>query len=163
VRRIRTREKEVVRSGQNKYYIETRVKERIDMKNVTAKDIMTKPVVSARKYASARDIALQIFSGLYSGMPVTDEDGKVIGVVTEYDLLAQVGKGRQLVKLTAEAIMTSKTVTVDVKTPVNEVLNIMMDKDVNRVPVTENGRLVGIISRSDILKNYVETDFVTYS
>ena len=90
-------------SCQNKYYIEKRlydflekidlmserrVKERIDMKNVTAKDIMTKPVVSAKKHASARDIALKILSGLYSGMPVTDEDGKVIGVVTEYDLLA---------------------------------------------------------------------------
>ena len=132
------------------------------MKNVTAKDIMTKPVVSAKKHASARDIALKIISGLYSGMPVTNEDGKVIGVVTEYDLLAQVGKGRQLVKLTAEDIMTKKTVTVDVNTPLNEVLNIMMDKDVIRVPVTENDRLVGVIARSDILRNYVESDFITY-
>jgi CBS domain-containing protein len=143
--------------------LKQRVKERIDMKNVIAKDIMTRPVVAAKKYASAKDIALQILSGLYSGMPVTDEDGKVIGVVSEYDLLAQVGKGRQLVKLTAEAIMTKKTVTVDVTTPLNEVLNIMMDKDVIRVPVTENGRLVGIIARSDILRNYIESDFVTYS
>jgi CBS domain-containing protein len=133
------------------------------MKNITAKDIMTKPVVAAKKHASARDIALQILKGLYSGMPVTDEDGKVIGVVTEYDLLAQVGKGRQLVKLTAQDIMTTKAVTVDVNTPLNEVLNIMMNKDVIRVPVTENGRLVGVIARSDILRNYIESDFITYS
>jgi len=133
------------------------------MNHVTAKDIMTKPVVAAKKHASARDIAHQILSGLYSGMPVTEEDGKVIGVVTEYDLLAQVSMGRQLVKLTAEDIMTKKTVTVDVNTPLKEVLKIMMDKDVIRVPVTENGRLVGVIARSDILRNYLELDFISYA
>jgi CBS-domain-containing membrane protein len=133
------------------------------MKKVTAGDIMTKPVVAARKHASARDIALQILSGLYSGMPVTDEDGKVAGIVTEYDLLAQVGKGRQLSKLTAQDIMTTKTVTVDVNTPLNEVVNLMMDKDVIRVPVTKHGRLAGVIARSDILRNYIESDFITYS
>jgi predicted transcriptional regulator len=133
------------------------------MKKVTAGDIMTKLVVAARKHASARDIALKILSELYSGMPVTDEDGKVIGVVTEYDLLAQVGKGRQLAKLTAQDIMTTKTVTVDINTPLNEVVNLMMDKDVIRVPVTENGRLAGVIARSDILRNYLEADFITYS
>ena len=132
------------------------------MKNVTARDIMTKPVVAARKHASAKDIALQILSGLYSGMPVTDESGKVIGVVTEYDLLAQLGKGRQLAKLTAKDIMTEKAVTVDVNTPLNEVLNLMLNKDVIRIPVTEDGRLVGVIARSDILRNYIESDFITY-
>jgi len=59
--------------------------------------------------------------------------------------------------------MTKKTVTVDVNTPLNEVLNILMDKDVIRVPVTEKDRLVGVIARSDVLRNYVEQDFITYS
>jgi CBS domain-containing protein len=133
------------------------------MKNVTAKDIMTRPVVSAKKHAIARDIVFQLLTGGYSGMPVTEEDGKVIGVVTEYDLLAQIATGRQLRKLTAQDVMTKKTVTVDVNTPLNEVLNIMLDKDVIRVPVTREGRLVGIIARSDILRNFIESDFNTYS
>ncbi len=133
------------------------------MKNLTAKDIMTRPVVSAKKHAIARDIVFQILTGRYSGMPVTEEDGKVIGVVTEYDLLAQIATGRQLRKLTAQDVMTKKTVTVDVNTPLNEVLNIMLAKDVIRVPVTRDGRLVGIIARSDILRNFIESDFNTHS
>ncbi len=58
------------------------------MKDLKAKDLMTRPVISARKNASARDIALQLLSGLYSGMSVTDDDGKVIGIVTGFDLRA---------------------------------------------------------------------------
>ncbi len=132
------------------------------MKDMKAKDIMMRPVVSARKNASARDIALQILSGLYSGMPVTDENGKVIGVVTEFDLLCQIFEGKEIVKLTAEDVMQKEPKTVDVNTPLNEVLNIMMENFIIRIPVTEDGRLVGIIARCDILKVYIEPEFSTY-
>jgi CBS domain-containing protein len=132
------------------------------MKDMKAKDIMMRPVVSARKNASARDIALQILSGLYSGMPVTDENGKVIGVVTEFDLLGQVFERKELVKLTAEDIMQKEPRTVDVNTPLKEVMEIMLENFIIRIPVTEEGRLVGIIARCDILKIYIEPEFATY-
>lgn len=51
-------------------------------KELKAADIMVRPVVSARTRASARDIALQLLTGLYSGMPVTDDEGRVVGVIT---------------------------------------------------------------------------------
>ena len=54
---------------------------------------MTRPAISARKDTPAKDIAFEIFYGFFSGMPVTDENGKVIGVVTELDLLKQVRCG----------------------------------------------------------------------
>lgn len=132
------------------------------MKDLKAKDIMTRPVVSARTNASARDIAMQVLSGLYSGMPVTDEDGKVIGVVTEFDLLGQVCEGRELVKLTAGDVMTKNPITVDVNTSLNDLLKSMMESNIVRVPVTEEGRLVGIIARCDILRAFIEPEFVTY-
>jgi CBS domain-containing protein len=132
------------------------------MKDLKAKDIMTRPVVSARKNASARDIAMQVLSGLYSGMPVTDENGKVIGVVTEFDLLGQVCEGRELVKLTAGDVMTKNPITVDVNTSLNDLLKSMMENNIVRVPVTEEGRLVGIIARCDILRAFIEPEFVTY-
>jgi CBS domain-containing protein len=132
------------------------------MKDLKAKDIMMRPVVSARKNASARDIALQILSGLYSGMPVTDENEKVIGVVTEFDLLGQAFEGRELVKLTAEDVMQKEPKTVDVNTPLKDVLKIMLENSIIRIPVTEEGRLVGIIARCDILKVYIEPEFATY-
>ncbi len=132
------------------------------MKDLKAKDIMTRPVVSARKNASARDIAMQVLSGLYSGMPVTDEDGKVIGIVTEFDLLGQVCEGQELVKLTAGDVMTKNPITVDVNTSLNDVLKNMMENNIVRVPVTEEGRLVGIVARCDILRAFIEPEFVTY-
>jgi CBS domain-containing protein len=132
------------------------------MKDLKAKDIMTRPVVSARKNASARDIAMQVLSGLYSGMPVTDENGKVIGVVTEFDLLGQVCEGRELVKLTAGDVMTKNPITVDVDTSLNDLLKSMMENNIVRIPVTEEGRLVGIIARCDILRAFIEPEFVTY-
>jgi len=132
------------------------------MKTLKARDVMTRPVVSARKNASARDIAMQILSGLYSGMPVTDESGKVIGVVTEFDLLSKVREGKELVKLTAEDVMTKDPVTVDENKPMEEVLNTMIENNVIRIPVTSQGRLTGVIARCDILRTYIEPEFVTY-
>ncbi len=132
------------------------------MKDLKAKDVMTRPVVSARRHASARDIAMQLLSGLYSGIPVTDENGKVIGVVTEFDLLKQIMEGKDLVTLKAEEVMTRDTITVDVDTPLTEVLRTMMEKNIIRIPVTNEGCLSGIIARCDILKAHIEPEFVTY-
>ena len=61
-----------------------------------AGELMTRPVVAAKKNATVRDISFQLLTGLYSGMPVTDDDGKVIGMVTEFDILAQIEKGKEL-------------------------------------------------------------------
>jgi len=132
------------------------------VKDLKAKDIMTRPVVSARKNASARDIAMQVLAGLYSGMPVTDEDGRVIGVVTEFDLLKQVYEGRELVKLTAGDVMTKTPISVDVNASVDEILKTMMENNIVRLPVTEDGRLAGVIARCDILRAFIEPEFVTY-
>ena len=132
------------------------------MKNLKAVDVMTRPVVSARKNASARDIAMQLLSGLYSGLPVTDDEGRVVGIVTESDLLKQIGEGKELTSLRAEDVMTRESVTVDVNTPLQEVLNLMMKKNIIRIPVTENGSLTGVIARCDILKAHIEPEFVTY-
>lgn len=132
------------------------------MKDLKARDIMTRPVVSARKNASARDIALQLLSGLYSGMPVTDENGSVIGVVTEFDLLSHVCEGKSLTKLTADDVMSKNPITVDVNTPLGDILTTMLENNIIRLPVTDEGRLVGVIARCDILKTYIEPEFVTY-
>jgi CBS domain-containing protein len=132
------------------------------MKHLKAKDVMTRPVVSARKNASARDIALQLLSGLYSGMPVTDENGRVVGIVTEFDLLEQLRQDKELARLTAEDIMVRDAMTIDVNTPIDDAFNIMLDRNIIRLPVTEEDKLVGIIARCDILRVYIEPEFTTY-
>ncbi len=132
------------------------------MKELKARDIMVRPVVAAKPHASARDVALQLLTGLYSGMPVTDDDGRVIGVITELDLLKAAMEGRDLMKTSAQEIMTREVITADVDTPVKEIVRIMLEKNIIRLPVTEEGRLVGVVARCDILKSYIEPEFVTY-
>lgn len=133
------------------------------MKYFKASDIMVRPVVSARRKASARDIALQLLTGLYSGMPITDDEGRVVGVVTEFDILKAAEEGRELVKTTAEEVMSTEVVTADVDTPVSEIMKIMTDKNIIRLPITDKERLVGVISRCDVLKTLIEPEFVTYA
>jgi len=123
---------------------------------------MVRPVVAARKNAPSRDVVLQVLNGFYSGMPVTDDEGKVIGVVTELDILNAVLTGKELVKITAGDIMTSDPITVDLSTPLTELVKIMKEKNIIRLPVTENGKLVGSVARCDILTTLIEPEFVTY-
>lgn len=132
------------------------------MKDLKASDVMVRPVISAKIHASARDVTLQLLHGLYSGMPVTDEEGKPIGMITEFDLLEAVRAGKELVRSTAEDVMTKDVCTVDVATPVPDIVKIMKEKNVIRLPVTHDGKLVGIIARCDILKALIEPEFVTY-
>ncbi|MCP3678287.1 MAG: CBS domain-containing protein [Deltaproteobacteria bacterium] len=127
----------------------------------TAKEIMTRPVVSARKNASARDIALQLLSGLYSGMTVTDDEGRVAGIVTEFDLLDQIRQERDLSQLTAEDIMTRDVITVDVDTSVGDVVTTLLDRNITRLPVTEKGKVVGVIARCDMLRCSLDPAFIT--
>ncbi|MBE0425428.1 MAG: CBS domain-containing protein [Nitrospirae bacterium] len=128
------------------------------MKNLKATDIMKRNVTSAKKNDPAKDIAMQLVSGLFSGMPITDDKGRVIGVVTEHDLLNQVREEKDLLKLTAEDVMQKNPITVDVNTPLIHVLDIMLENGILRIPVTDGLHLVGIISRSDILKTILSSN-----
>jgi CBS domain-containing protein len=123
----------------------------VEITNLIAKDIMKKPVISTKKSTFASEVALQLVSNRISGMPVIDDEERVIGVITEYDLLNQVRKGKELARLLAEDVMQKNPITVVVNTPVSYVLDIMLDSEILRIPVTDGLRLVGVISRSAIL------------
>lgn len=126
-------------------------------------EIMTRPALSAKKDTPVKEIAFEIFYGFFSGMPVTDSDGRVIGVVTEIDLLKQIRQGNDLEKLKADEIMTKDPITVDINTPLDNALNIMIEKNIIRIPVTEEGHLVGVIARRDILRYYLQPEFFAHS
>ena len=125
-------------------------------------EIMTRPALSAKKDTPVKEIAFEIFYGFFSGMPVTDSDGRVIGVVTEIDLLKQIRQGKDLEKLKADEIMTRDPVTVDINTPLDNVLDIMIEKNIIRIPVTEEGHIVGVIARRDILRYYFQPEFFAH-
>ena len=129
---------------------------------LTAGQIMQKPVIATTTRASARVIAAQLIRNEFSGMPVAERDGTLMGVVTEADILRVLGEGKALETLTAADIMTEKPATVDLEAPIREVIQILQEHRILRVPVTERGRLVGIISRSDIIRAVLEPEFMAF-
>lgn len=126
-----------------------------------ARDVMNRRVTAATPRAIGRDLVLQLLSGMYSGLPVVDAKGKVIGVVTEFDLLKAVQEGRDLQTVKAEEIMSKTPVCVEEDDPVEEVIAKMTANHIIRVPVVREGKLVGVIARADLLSHLVEPEFVT--
>ena len=127
-------------------------------------DIMRRPVVAATPTATGRDVAIQLLTGEFSGVPVARSDGTVVGVVTEVDLIRAVTRaGKALETTLAEEIMTREVTTVDVGTPLDEIMRVLEEKNIIRVPVTDQGKLVGVISRSDVLRAIIEPTFLRFA
>ena len=128
-----------------------------------ARDIMNQPVVAATRTTTARDVAIQMLMGGYSGMPITEGDAKIVGIVTELDLIRALRAGKPLDTTPAQDIMTTEVTSVDVSATVDDVMEILDTKQIVRVPVTEDGRLTGVISRPDVIRGFLEPKFMTYS
>ena len=116
-----------------------------------AADIMRQPVLTTMPWTPVHDVLAQLVRLNVSGMPVVERDGTVIGVISEGDVLRTVVEGTPLDMLAVRAIMSPDPITVDVETPLAAVMRILYEEGILRVPVLEDGRLVGIISRSDVI------------
>ena len=98
--------------------------------------------------------------------PVVDDAGKLVGIVSEKDLLyAAPSPATSLSiyelhylysRITTDQVMTRKVITVDEKAPLEEAARIMVDHKIGGLPVVENGKLVGIITETDIFKVFLE-------
>jgi CBS domain-containing protein len=129
---------------------------------LTAKDIMQTPVVAATPRASLRDLAARLVTNEFSGMPVADPDGRVVGVITEADIIRAFLDGKRLENLTAGEVMTGPALTVDAKAPLEEVMKCLQEHRIVRVPVTSDGKLVGIIARRDLIRAHIEPEFMVF-
>jgi CBS domain-containing protein len=109
-----------------------------------AKDIMTRDVITANPTMTVRNLAAILIKNQISGAPVASKNGKIVGVVSEADILAKKGK-------VVRAIMSKKVIRVSEETPVEEVAKLMMTYKINRVPVMRGDEVVGIISRADVV------------
>lgn len=127
-----------------------------------AAKLMRRPVVAATPRASVRDVAMQLVANGFSGMPVAERDGTVIGVITEADILRALTAGKPLETLAAEDIMTKDVISVDLETPMLDVMKMLQDHHILRVPVTDRGKLVGVISRIDLIRTVLEPEFMAF-
>jgi CBS domain-containing protein len=128
-----------------------------------ASEIMTTRVTATNENAPCIDLARKILSGFFSGLPVVNSDMKVVGIVSEVDLLKIIAKDPNLLyTANTKDIMNSPAVCVNEDDDVESVVRILIENKFVRVPVVKNGELVGIISRSDILRKYVRDDFIVF-
>ncbi|MFF4408840.1 CBS domain-containing protein [Streptoverticillium reticulum] len=141
----------------------------------TVSDVMTQTVVAVSRSAPYKEIARTLAEWKVSAVPVLEGEGRVIGVVSEADLLpkeefkdgdpARFDRLRRIDDLakaaggTAEDLMSAPAVTIHAYATVAEAARAMARKGVKRLPVVdEQGMLAGIVSRSDLLKVYLRDD-----
>jgi len=109
-----------------------------------AKDIMTRDIIMVNPKMTIKQLAMLLIKNQISGAPVAAEDGKIIGIVSEADILAK--KARQV-----KGIMSTKVVSVNEETPVEEIAQLMAMHKIKRLPVMKGNKIVGIVSRADIV------------
>jgi CBS domain-containing protein len=112
-----------------------------------ARDIMTRNVYTTSAEASVQEVAQLLSRKNISGVPVIDKDGKMIGIVTEADIIGKVDREG----LRAADIMSPEIIAVDEETRVGEIAMLLTEHRIKRVPVVRNGKLVGIVCRADIV------------
>jgi CBS domain-containing protein len=147
---------------------------------MSVRDVMTRTVVSVQRGTPLKDVAHLLIDNGISAVPVVDVHGAVVGVVSEADLLIKeqgadaihhrplarfLGESAdaraQLVKLraiTAGEAMTAPAITITSGRSISEAAATMVARRVNRLPVVDDGRLVGIVSRADLVRAYVRSD-----
>lgn len=148
------------------------------MRRITVGEVMTTQVVTARRHLPFKEIARLMHEHGVSGLPVVDEEGRIEGIVTEADLLRGMPKERagspwlqwliehwhpddvaRLHASRAEDVMTRRVVTTTPETPVQEAIERLMQAGVKRLPVVdEAGRVIGIVSRRDLLRPFLRPD-----
>ncbi len=125
-------------------------------------EIMTRRVVAAKPTATCNTLAQKMLSGYFSGMPVTDDQGQVIGVITEFDILKALRIGKNGLQLAAQEIMTRDPICLQADDTVDVAVECMTRYNIIRIPVVRQGKLVGIVSRSDILRAFVKEEFQVF-
>ncbi|MBI4848452.1 MAG: CBS domain-containing protein [Nitrospirae bacterium] len=141
-----------------------------------AKDIMTKDVITVKPEATVEELARLFMNNKISGVPVTDENKNLIGIVTENDLISQnkrlhiptvirlfdafilLGSGRiedeirKMAATTVDEICARKVVSITEETTVEEIATIMAEQHIHLLPVLRGNTVVGIIGKADMVR-----------
>lgn len=143
----------------------------------TAKDIMTTEVITVRMDTTVNELAEILWKNKISGAPVLDDEGNVVSVVTENDLIDQSKKFhiptmislidsviflesskkieaeiKKMAGNTVRDICAKKLVSVPGDAGIDEIATIMAEKKVHTLPVLQEGRLIGVIGKTDIIR-----------
>ncbi len=116
----------------------------------TAKEIMDKKVITVNESDSLQDASKVLVKKRLSGIPVVNKKGSLIGFISERDIIAAVSSNN-FQKMKVSDAMVCKVTSVEENTPLEHISHLFTNKPVRRIPVTRKGRLIGIVSREDII------------
>ena len=150
---------------------------------IRAKDIMTREVVTVTPDTDVSEIAKLLLEKRFNGVPVVDTAGVLVGLICQSDLIAEQKKlplpsvftlldsfipihspgklekeVQKIAAIKASQAMTSKPVTVGPEAGIDELAAIMVNRSFHTIPVVENGKIVGIIGKADVLRTLVPSD-----
>jgi len=117
----------------------------------TARDIMTGTVITTKGNILVTDVIKLLLRWHISGVPIVDDNGNLQGIITEHDVVNFAISG-QAADTTAAEVMTTDVETYSPDTLLAEVINCFSSRRIRRVPVVEDRKIVGIISRRDIIR-----------
>ncbi len=143
------------------------------------KDVMTTNVRTARRDTRIRDVAILMCFHRISGLPVVDDDGAIVGVISEKDVLRAMypkvdealrlaqtphfeeleAEYRDVLNLHVESLMSQRVFTVAPTDPILRAVSVMFAHKIRRIPVADHGRLVGILSVGDVHKAIFKETF----
>jgi len=115
---------------------------------ITAAELMTREVVTASPSTPVEDLARLLLQHAIGGVPVVDGDGLLVGMVSGFDVISKAGA-------TTGEVMSRGVVSLTEDAGVDDIVSLMGLHGIRRVPVCRDRRIVGIISRSDLLRHYV--------
>ncbi|MHC4168462.1 MAG: CBS domain-containing protein [Planctomycetota bacterium] len=119
---------------------------------IQAREIMTEEVICVRKDTPVIEAIELMASRHITGIPVVEEDMTLVGILTEQDILRLFHTFDEEKNRKVEQFMTQPAVHFAVNEPLMDICFCLRDNDIRRVPVTSEGKVVGVISRSDIIQ-----------
>ncbi len=130
---------------------------------MNAKDLMSSQVVVAKENTNVEQISSKLLAGEFNGVPIVDDNDLVVGIVTAIDILKAIQNGHKLNTTIAKDIMTPNPSVVKQDTPLNDIIGIIIKKEIELLPVVEDNtnRIIGVVARLDIVREKLNEGFVT--
>ena len=131
-----------------------------NFKELRAEQFMQDAVYFYEVNDSCDQLTREMTAGGFGSVPVVSVEGKVVGIVTEFDLLKAIMEEQSLSEIKAGDIMTQNPMTVTPETTAPELIRLMEENHRIRLPVVDaDGKLKGVVARRDILEGYVKSTF----
>ena len=128
-----------------------------DAKMIIAKYIMFR---HRRTFISpdttGKEIVYRFMATGLPGLPVVNENMEIMGIVTEFDILGNIREGKKLDEITAGQIMSKEPISTGIETPVEYLIEMMLENNLTIIPVVKDGKLAGVVDRRSIVDVFVE-------